>query len=380
MLLFQRLTLAIWLIFGLAPSYTTPAYGQRTAAWTRFVVKRKGEEYYGYQNPQGQVKLPAVFGGFTNARRFYHIMAVSEQASQAQYYVLKNRRKVGRDSVYVADFQFDCESEGKIRYRDKRNRVGFLDAQGRAFIPAIYNYVTPFYNGLAVALLGARRTCGSSPDTVHCEHPGWAGGRLVLLSARNEVLVNNLAGEPTGSGHLNWYSLKINDPAPDTATTVTLRAANGDRYTFTDYEKEFAAWLYRVFVPAVRTGDAAAVQALCFSDLAVAARPFQGWSHFTPAAFLAKYRQAVLRPRLGSLRPGAPGVAIGPGDLNTLIFGSPAFEPFLTACGEHFSEKYPVFELLLTYPAQPATAPLDHQEHFEFIRTAAGYRLLSVSL
>ena len=380
MLLFQQTALVIWLIFSITASYTTPAYGQRTEVWTRFTVQRKGEECYGYRGPQGQVKLPAIFGGFTSARRFYHIMAVSEAASQAQYYVLKNGRTIGRDSVYVNDFLFDCESEGTIRYRDKRNRVGFFDARGRAVIPALYNYVTPFHNGLAVALLGARRTCGNSPDTVQCEHPGWAGGRQVLLNARNEVVINNLAAEPTGSGQLNWYSLKINAPAPDTATTVTLRATNGDRYTFTDYQKEFTAWLYRVFVPAVRTGDAAAVQALCFSDLAVAARPFRGWPHFTPTAFLAKYRQAVLRPRLGRLRPGAPGVHIGPGELNTLIFDSQDFEPFLTACGEHFSEKYPVFEVILTYPAQPADAPFDHQEHFEFIRTASGYRLLSVSL
>jgi hypothetical protein len=380
MFLLQRPGLATWLLCSILWLCTRPAGAQRTQAWTRFAVKRRGEEYYGYQNPQGQVKLPAVFSGFTNAQRFYHLMAVSEAASGAQYYVLKNGRKIGRDSVYVHDFQFDCESEGKIRYRDQRNRVGFFDAQGRAVIPALYNYVTPFHNGLAVALIGARRTCGSSPDTVHCEHPGWAGGRQVLLNARNEVLVNNLATEPTGSGHLNWYSLKINDPTPDTATTVTLRAANGDRYTFTDYEKEFTAWLYRVFVPAVRTGEAAAVQALCFSDIAVAARPFRGWPHFTPAAYLAKYRQSVLRPRLGSLRQGTPGVAIGPGALNTLLFGGRTVAPFLTACGDHFSEKYPVFELILPYPAQPATAPLDHQEHFEFIRTAAGYRLLSVSL
>jgi len=376
---FQHPGLATRLIYTALALYAGPACAQHAEAWTRFTVKRRGEDSYGYQNAQGQVKLPALFGGFTNAQRFYHIMAVSEQASAKQYYVLKNGRKVGRDSVYMHDFQFDCESEGKIRYRDQRNRVGFFDARGKAVIPALYNYVTPFHNGLAVALLGAHRTCDTSSDTVHCEHPGWAGGRQVLLNARNEVLINNLDAEPTGSGHLNWYSLKINDPAPDTATTVTLRAANGDRYTFTDYEKEFTTWLYRVLVPAVRSGDVAAVQAVCFSDIAVAARPFRGWHHFTATTFLAKYRQAVLQPRLGSLRRGAPGVDISPGDLNTLIFEGHDFRPFLTACGEHLSEKYPVFEVVLTFPAQPANASFDHQEHFEFIRTAAGYRLLSVS-
>ena len=119
----------------------------------------------------------------------------------------------------------------------------------------------------------------------------------MLLNERGEVLLNNLNNAPTGSGHLNWYSLRINDPAPDTTTTVTLGAVNGDRYTFTDYQKEFTQWLYRVFVPAVRCGEAAQVRARCFTDLAVSARPCRGWPHLTPAAFVAQYQRSVLGPR-----------------------------------------------------------------------------------
>jgi hypothetical protein len=355
---------------------------QEVAPWTQFSVQARDETRYGYRDASGHVRIPAKFGGFTNARTFRHIMAVSESKSYKEYYLLKNGRIVGRDSVFVFDFQYDCESEGKILFRDKRkDRVGFLNAQGKAVIPAIYNFAQPFHNGLAVALIGAKRSCGGhSVDTLNCEHLGWAGGRTVLLNEHNEVLINNLNTAPTGSGYLNWYSLKINAPAPDTATTVTLGAVNGDRYTFTDYKKEFTQWLYNVFVPAVRRGEAAQVRALCFTDLAVSARPFQGWPHFTPATFVAKYQQSVLSPRLGALQRGAPGVTIFADDLNTLTFEGRDFHPFLTDCGEHFREKYPTFTLVLTYPAQPANAPVDHQEHFEFIRTAGGYRLFSMSL
>jgi hypothetical protein len=82
----------------------------------------------------------------------------------------------------------------------------------------------------------------------------------------------------------------------------------------------------------------------------------------------------------GTLQRARPGTAILAGDLNPLLFDSRAFELFLTDCGAHFSERYPVFEVVLTYPAAPASAPFDHQEHFEFIRTAGGYRLFSASL
>lgn len=358
------------------------AHAQKVAPWTQFSVQAHGEYRYGYRDASGRVRIPTKFGGFTNARTFRHIMAVQESKSYKQYYLLKNGRKVGRDSAFVFDFRFDCESEGKILFRDKRkDRVGFLNAQGKAVIPASYNFAQPFHNGLAVALIGAKRSCGNrSLDTLHCEHLSWAGGRTVLLNEHNEVVLDSLNTKPTGSGQLNWYSLKINDPAPDTATTVTLRAVSGDHYTFSDYEKEFKQWLYDMLVPTVRRGGAAQMQALCFPDLAVSARPFRGWPHFTPAAFLAKYQHTALRPKLGALHRGAPGVAIFAGDLNTLIFESRAFQTFLTDCGEHFSDKYPVFEVVLTYPAQPANAAIDHQEHFEFIRTANGYRLFSASL
>ncbi len=367
---------------GLLLLLALPAAAQNapdTTAWTWFSRETPAGTTYGYQDASGRVRIPARFGGFTRARRFHHIAAVREDQAPRSYYLLKSGRQVGIDSVFVFDFQFDCESEGKIRFKDpRRNRVGFLDHRGKVVIPALYNYVTPFYNGLAVGLIGARQTCDHDPDTVQCEHPGWIGGRTVLLNARHEVLINDLATVPTGSGYLNWYSLKINDPAPDTATTTTLRVAGGDRYTFTDYDKEFRTWFYGVFVPTARTGSAAQLQALCFADLAVAARPFRGWPHFTPATLLARYG-AALRLRLGGLRRGMANTSIFSGDLNKLIFSSRAFEPFLTDCGEHFRERYPVWEVMLTYPAGPTKSTASHQEHFEFIRTAAGYRLLSVS-
>ncbi|MGI4875664.1 MAG: WG repeat-containing protein [Janthinobacterium lividum] len=355
------------------------AAAQDTAAWTRFDVLKKGEYTYGYNDAKGQIKIPAKFGGFTNANRFRHIMAVSEADTYQQYYLLKNGRQVGRDSVFMFDFSYDCESEGAILFRDaKKNRVGFLNTQGKVFIPAIYNHATPFHNGVAMALIGAKRTCWGGGDTLSCEHSGWTGGRRRLINQRNEVLAD-LATATTNSFRLNWYSLQRNAPAPDTATTVTLTGAGGERYTFTEYDREFKQWFFGTFVPALRTSNAETVKPLCFSDLAVSSRPFRGWPHYSRAAFVAKY-QPALRAKLGGLRRGAPGVDFGAGDLNTLIFTSPVFQQFLTDCGQHFEEKYPVFEVLLTYPARPANAPIDHQEHFEFIRTASGYQLFSVSL
>ena len=60
----------------------------------------------------------------------------------------------------------------------------------------------------------------------------------MLINERNEVLLNLPA--KFHWQRLSLYSASINATAPDTATTVTLRAVNENRYSFGDYEKEFA--------------------------------------------------------------------------------------------------------------------------------------------
>lgn len=355
--------------------FALPAAAQDTTAiWTQFGAQVNGETRYGYKDASGRTRIPATFGYFTNAQKFRHIMAASDGESLKQFYQLKNGRRVGHDSVYMFDYQVDCEQEGFIRFKDrKKDRVGFLDTQGRAVIPAQYNHVSPFYNGLAVALVGARRHCYGGRDTVHCEHLGWTGGREVVINQRNEVVIDQLAAAQLGSGHLNFYSLQRNALHADTTTTVTLTAVNGDRYTFTDYDREFNQWFFKQFVPAVRSGPAA-VQALCYSELATAGRPFRGWQHTGPSAFVAAHFSAV-HTHLAALRPGTRQVQIGAEILNTLTYSSPKFAGFLTDCGEHFAEKYPVYQVLLDLGAVGKVSGFDHQWSYTFIRTARGYRL-----
>ena len=360
---------------------TVQAQTPGDSVWTRFERKQKDDYRFGYKDAAGRTRIPAKFGNFGPALKFRHIIAVNEYDAQQQYYVLKNGRQVGRDSVYMSpDYDYDCESEGKIRFRDRtRYRMGFFNGAGRVVIPALYNYVSPFHNGLAVGLIGARAKCFSGEnDSIQCEHPGWVGGRTVLINERNDVLADSLPSHQLY--HLNWYSLRINTPAVDTATARTFRAANGDRYTFTDYEKEFTHWFYGVFVPTVRTGAAEKVTALCYPELVASGKPFRDWQHFERAAFIRKFYQPALLPKLGGLRYGAKNVNVFSEDLNTLIFNSSRFQSFLTDCNEHFQEKYPVFNVVINQIDTSGKSSSEHQEHFAFIRTAEGYRLLSVSL
>lgn len=359
----------------------TQAQTPADSVWTRFERKQKDDYRYGYKDAAGLIRIPAKFGNFGPALKFRHIVAINEYTAQQQYYLLKSGRQVGRDSVYMSpDYEYDCESEGKIRFRDrKRYRMGFFNGAGRVVIPSLYNYVTPFHNGLAAALIGARSKCWSGEaDTIQCEHPGWVGGRTVLINERNEVLADSLPSRQLN--HLNWYSLRINASAIDTATTRTFRAVNGDQYTFTDYEKEFTQWFYGVFVPALRTGPAEKVPALCYPELAVANRLLRKDARFERVAFVKKFYQATLFPKLSGLRYDAKNVNIFSEDLTMISRSSKSFQSFLTDCGEHFRERYPVFNVVINPIDASGKSSSAHQEDFAFIRTADGYRLFSVSL
>jgi hypothetical protein len=353
---------------------------QPDEVWTRFSEEINGRTRYGYQDAKGHIQVPAKFGEFGTAITFRHIIAVGEANTGATYHLLKNGRQVGRDSVYMVDYYYDCENEGKIRFKSRKsNRVGFLDSQGQVAIPAVYNSITQFHNGLALALIGARATCLSGEsDTMRCEHPSWVGGRWVLLDERNKIVIDNLH-EQKWKGWLDLYSLKINAAVVNTATTITFRAVNGDRYSFVDYKKEFTHWLYNVFVPAVRTGKAETLASLCFTELAF--RPRKGqFDLIERAAFMQQFYGPVSQSGLRAVHRDAKNVAIFTESLDMSILTSQSFQPFLTECGDAFYEKYPAFHVVVTYNSPSGKAEDIYQNDFGFIRTEEGYRLFQVSL
>lgn len=92
---------------------------------------------------------------------------------------------------------------------------------------------------------------------------------------------------------------------------------------------------------------------------------------------------------------------MGDEDLGYLDSDDNRYKGFFDACGSHNKNKYPAFEVILTYykkRIKKLTAAtlskfkkeeiseflinyeIDYQEHFEFVRTINGYKLLSASI
>ncbi len=366
---------------------TQVSFGQVADAWIRFYDTKT--ELSGYKDLKGNIKIPAKFGELTRADTFYHIIAVTETLGNAykQYYLLKDGKKVGEDSVYVFDFTFDCEKEGKIIFRDrKKDRVGFLDKNGAAIIPAEYNYVSPFHNGIAMAHRNAKRKCWEKGgDAARCEHLGWEGGETILINEMNEVIADSLRVDLS---NVNWYSKRINDPSVDTGIYVNIRGKNGSTYSFVDYDKEFGKWFYTSFLPSLN--NKAALQGRLFDEVTYWSQN-GGWKSLGKKAFLKTFTAALTAQRFAPNK--MKEVSISQGLFNEFIFDNKIYKKYLNTCGEHDKERYPLYHVMLTYKkerhttaAGDATAGavgdygIDYQEHFEFLRTENGYRLISVSL
>lgn len=362
--------------------------GQAQDVWVRFYDTTTGLS--GYQDLKGTIKIPAKFGDFTRADTFYHIIAVTETVDDTykKYYLLKDGRKVGQDSVFVFDFTYDCESEEKIIFKDwKKDRVGFLDKNGKAIIPAIYNYASPFRNGIAIARRNAKRKCWEEGgDTTNCEHLGWEGGETILINEKNEILADSL--DSRDLKNINWYSKRIDDPSVDTSVYASIKGKNGSIYSFVDYDKEFRKWFYNTFLQTLR--NKGSLQNLLFDEVTYWSQK-HGWTSLDKNVFLKSFPVALTSKRFEPNK--MKEVSIGQGWFNTLIFDKDIYKKYLNSFGEHNKDRFPLYDVKLTYykkrqkpVAEDAAVEvtdgyeLDYQEHFEFLKTENGYRLLKVSL
>ena len=360
-------------------------FGQTQDVWIRFYDTTT--ERSGYKDLKGNIKIPAKFEG-TRADSFYNIIAVNEKVgnSYQSYYLLKDGRKVGQDSVFMFDFTFDCESEGKIIFRDgRKDRVGFFDKNGVAIIPAIYNYVSSFRNGLAIAHRNAKRSCWEKGgDTTNCEHLDWEGGESILINEKNEILADSLN---INLNNINWYSKKINDPSIDTSIYVSIKGKNNITYSFVDYEKEFKKWFKTVFLPSLNQENT--LKNLLFDEITYWSGG-KGWIGIEKEEFLKMFPKGFLPARFETNK--MKEISMSQDMFNGLIYDKELYWKYLNSCGEHNNDRFPLFSIWITYYKKRAKPlenissdflkeyEIDYQELFEFLRTEQGYKLLSAPL
>jgi len=347
----------ILFIFFLFNSLT---FAQNNDIWTSF--SNKDTTLIGFKDKNGTIKIEPKFNGFTIARKFENIIAVTEEANGKwnSYYLTKKGKIVGGDSLYVFDNGPDCENEGFIRFTDRKtDKMGIFNGEGKIVIPAEYSALTKVRNGMISVLKDAKKQQDG-------EHFFWKGGKESLIDINNKVLIEDFAY----NDNLNFYSVeKSKEPSKD-PTRESFLGVDGQYYSFINFEKEFKYWLENTLLKDL---SKAGLEKQSFNKITYWKEP-DGWVNESKTKFINQ-NYTYLKLKLQELKNPKTGYFISSGSLNQFIFESDEYEIYFNNCNESKDWMYPTKDIVINSKKQTDSG----QDHFEFLRTENGYKLISVS-
>lgn len=342
-------------------------YGQITNTWTAFW--NYDSTLIGFKDKFGVVQIEPKFTGITPANKFDDIMAVIEEdnGTYKSYYLTKSGRIVGNDSLHFFDNGVDCESEGFIRFRDKiTDMAGMFNRDGDVVISAEYNELTRVRNGMVVALKGATKEYWDKDKHSGCNHFSWTGGQELLIDTLNNILIENFSYDNS----LDFFSLdKSKSPHSDSIRKSFL-AKDATYYSFVDYEKEFKQWITTNLLANLTTDKLISASL----DTITWGSP-DGWVKSNRADFIAD-NFLVLKNGLTELLLSTCDYSISIDGLNPFMYDGAEFEKYFNNCGEAKDYIYPVMDIVVSHITNSDLS----QDHYEFLRTDNGYKLLSVTI
>lgn len=347
------------LVFFLT-SISITLLGQSKDPW--FAFYNKDSTLIGFRDINGNVKIKPKFAPYTFARKFDNIIAVSEGAGK-RYYITKAGRIVGKDNLYYFDNSTDCECEGYIRFRDsKTQKMGMFNSKGDVSIPAIYNYLDPVRNGMILAITGARRYKGKEDE----HSPIWEGGKYILINTSNKILIDNI--KVGNDFDINFYSLIISTQPSKNNIRQNFKGVNGKYYSFINFDKEFRNWL-----------NLHLLKNFTKENLINAShKQITSWEE--PKGWTTEKREIFINGNFNSIKSRLLKVNLPKSDygisgdgLNPYIYNTEDFQKYFDNCGRSKDWLYPVKEVYINDKNRV-------QDHFEFLRTDKGYKLIGVSI
>lgn len=340
-------------------------FGQNDNIWTSFL--NSDTTLIGYKDKNGVVKIEPRFDFLTTAGKFDNIIAVQEDIYGEYrgrcYYLTKMGKMVGRDSMYIFDNGFDCESEGFIRFKDKKtDKAGMFDKNGEIVIPAEYSDLTRVRNGMIIVLKDAEREYAKNGDFF-----SWRGGKELLIDTLNNVLIENFPY----TTELNFYSIEITQTPSLDNTRENFKATDGSYYSFVNFEKEFKNWLTNdllINLTSQKLIDASYDTITWWST--------EGWIKNHKQHFINNNFETLKTDLLEMLDPDCD-YFLFLDRLNHYMYEGVEFEHYFNNCGEAKEWIYPVMELVINHNRKEKDWT---QNHYDFLRTNNGYRLISVTI
>jgi len=345
----KKYKLLLLTLLFVIPNYNL--FGQICNKWTAFY--NKDSSLIGFKDDNGNEKIePSFQSGYTIAQYFEFIIADENE------YILKNKKRIGRDSVYYYDNTPDCESEGFIRFRDRKtDKVGMFNSSGDIVIPAVYNDLTRVVNGFAIGLQGAKKITDDSG-----EHYIWDGGEELLIDTSNKKIIEKFKNDD----NLNLFSVKVTNDLIQDSVRKSFKGIDGKYYSFVDFEKEFKKWLeVNLF------HDLTQMNLVKQTYKVITFSSSTGWKT-EPSKQFIKRNYKLLESKLKAIAQKKCEYFIDKQGLNQFIFERNKFEKYYNNCGESKDWIYPTMSIVISNK--------NNQDYFEFLRTDKGYRLLSMTL
>ncbi len=335
-------------------------YGQAQDTWSAF-DETKDLTYTGFKDSNGTVKIPPVFTGRTIARKFDNIISAMEFVDNRYtdpFYITRTGAII-KDSVYIADYAFDCESEGHIRFKDpKTGNIGMFNGNAKVVVPATYNELSRVYNGLMVGLKGAKKQVDNQTTL-------WEGGTKQLLDINNKVLVDSLKY----NGHLNYYSLKITDKNEKENFRHYFKGTDGKYYSFIDFEENLKWWVSSVLLKELTKDGLAAntLNTIKYADKG------EEWKSEDKSSFIERNFEHI-KQQLQKLTLNTSNYNINKETIVKHIFEPATYAEYYNNCDEIKYWQNPVMSISLQKNKVSSNAP-----RFYFIYTEFGYKLIGVS-
>ncbi len=232
--------------------YAISVFGQKDKYWYAFevedTVKNPLSNSLGFKDFQGKIRIePIYISPLTQNKKFEKIVALTEYSKDTSkgYYLNKEGKKFGIDSLYTFDFMHDTEQEGFIRFSVGRylDSIGLFNLNGKIVIEPKYNSLSRVNNGLVVAKIGATQKHES--HNLGCDHWYFEGGKEMILDTLGNVLIDDYNDNDL---LLNLFSLKISDNKNQEKFRHNFIGKNGKFYSFISYREEFEDFIKNEFL------------------------------------------------------------------------------------------------------------------------------------
>lgn len=344
------------------------AWAQTKDTWTAFY--NQDSTLVGYRDSAGNVKITPKFEGYVTAIKFDNIIDGKERNGEqwTSYYLNKKGREFGRDSIYIFDNTADCENEGFIRFKDRESdKVGLFDKNGDVVVPAIYNDLTKVRNGMLVGLKGGKKKYVRENDPPEDNYYSWVGGVEVLLDTLNNVLAENFPND----NKLDFYAVERTSAPSKDKSKKSFPSSDGKYITFIDFEQEFKTWLIDDLL-----SDFTRERLLQSAHDTIVWESKAGWAKSEKQEFLDNNFE-LLKQILLEINEPQTNYSIFLNGLNPFMYEGEEFDQYFNNCREAKEWQYPVLSVVISY--HYGTEDIS-QNHFDFLRTENGYRLISVTI